>query len=73
MAAIGMAAVGVQSSEVALGAMLNLDRWCIAAAAARIDDECGSLSLTNSGLRSGDLDHEEGAMRWCIPLVWTCR
>jgi hypothetical protein len=25
MAAIGMAAVGVQSSEVALGAMLNLD------------------------------------------------
>src|SRR5215813_12877954 len=32
------------------------DRWCIAAAAARIYDECASPFSDNSGLRSGDLD-----------------
>jgi hypothetical protein len=32
-----------------------------------------SLFSDDSGLRSGDLDPEEGAIRWSISLVWTYR
>ena len=41
--------------------------------AARIDDECASPFFDDSGLRSGDLDPQEGAIRWSISLVWTYR
>ena len=37
------------------------------------DDECASPFSEDSGLRSGTSIIEEGAMRCCILLVWTCR
>src|SRR6516164_3740225 len=52
----------------------NLGFWrfsMLLVSSGRIDDECASPFSDNSGLRSGDLDPEEGAIRWSISLVWT--
>jgi hypothetical protein len=74
---ISIPATGVSTTvllhEIAHSMTSDAARWCIAAAAARIDDECASPFSDNSGLRSGDLDPEEGAIRWSISLVWTYR
>ena len=66
-----------QSSGERLGAdRLNLpSRWCIAAAAAQLDDECASPSATMIGSSTGFAPRasRKRAIRWRISSVLMCR